>query len=627
MCGVAGVVGSDIVAALGEAGVSRMLDAMRHRGPDGEGTWIGKGAILGHARLAINDLSMAGHQPMVSEDSTISISVNGEIYNYPELRAELEACGAIFSSESDSEVVLHAWRFWGINGFRRFNGMFAIAIYDELSRSVYLVRDRLGIKPLYYFSDSKGAFFASEIKAIRAVLSGQQDSIDYVGLLQYLTYQNCFGSRTLSSNVKLVQPGCYVTIHIDGELVEHRYCEVSLKPEGIEDFAAALGTFKRVFETSVQRHLMSDVPVASYLSAGFDSASVSNQARQLGPPPVCFTGTFGQDEGWYDESTCAASLAANFGAEHVKVEITAEDFERVFDKLVWHLDEPKMGMGAFSQYCVAEKVKGTHKVILTGHGGDELFAGYPVFKLVNLIDGFANSPLSIFGKLRNIRVSELPHLVYFFKNSLRSREFTHYLPVLNSPKKLLEGLKPEIVHELKSVRADEELLHLLGDCSSEEQKLYTCYLKAYLPGLLIVEDKISMAHSLESRTPMLDNEMVELSTGLKLDLKMADGVLKALVKEAGKAHLPEYLYTQPKRGFPTPLRFWFRGDLESMVCKRIIGEQSTLRLLFDEQWLKKQYLHFRNSRLGRFRIFDEINSHRIWQLLSLESWLRQKTSV
>lgn len=627
MCGVAGVVGSDIVAVLGEDGVSRMLDAMRHRGPDGEGSWIGKGAIFGHVRLAINDLSIAGRQPMVSEDSTVAISVNGEIYNYPELRSELESCGAKFSSDSDSEVVLHAWRVWGVSGFQRFNGMFAIAIYDELSRSVYLVRDRLGIKPLYYFSDPRGTLFASEIKAIRTVLSRQQDSIDYVGLLQYLTYQNCFGSRTLSSNVKLVQPGRYVQIHIDGETVEHRYCEVSLNSKGIEDFAATVDRFKKVFEASVQRHLMSDVPVASYLSAGFDSASVANQACQLAPPPVCFTGTFGQDEGWYDESTCAASLAADFGAEHIKVEITAEDFERIFDKLVWHLDEPKMGMGAFSQYCVAEKVKDTHKVILTGHGGDELFAGYPVFKLVNLIDGVANSPLSIFGKLRNIRVSELPHLVYFFKNSLRSRELTHYLPVLNSPKNLLEGLKPEIVHELTGVRADDELLDLLGDCSSEEEKLYTCYLKAYLPGLLIVEDKISMAHSLESRTPMLDNEMVELSTGLKLDLKMADGVLKALIKEAGRAHLPEYLYTQPKRGFPTPLRFWFRGDLESMVCKRITGEDSTLRLLFDQDWLEMQYVHFCNSRLGRFRIFDEINSHRIWQLLSLESWLRQRRSI
>lgn len=617
MCGIAGTWGKD---ALGRT--TRMLPLMLHRGPDGEGVWEHDNLVLGHRRLAINDLSAAGKQPMLSRDNSVAISVNGEIYNYNELRSELETEGYQFVSKSDSEVVIHAWKAWGEGCFERFNGMFAIALYDANTDQLILARDRLGIKPLYYsYLPGEDLAFASEIKALKAGLIDDKISIDPVGLAQYLTYQNYFGSRTLHDGISMLLPG-HLLILQRGIANIKPYWELSFSADSSVSFDEAVDQYSTAFSESVSRHLMSDVPVASYLSAGFDSASVANRASLLGEPPVSFTGTFSEG-GWYDETSMAGVLASDNGSQHVPVLIGPEDVPRVFDKLIYALDEPRMGMGALPQYCIAEKVAETHKVVLTGHGGDELFSGYPVFKLVNLLNQFSISPLRGLRELVNIRISELPHIVYFLLAKLRSRRYKQFFPVLNSAKSLREGLKPEFSSVFESIEPDDQLIAMEPKMSNSEEVLYTHYLQAYMSGLLVVEDKLSMAHSLESRTPMLDNVMLDFSLKIPQSVKMQSGQLKAIIKEGGRHWLNPALYKQPKRGFPTPLRFWLRGPLKDWFSERLIGSNSALKQIFNEDWLQKQHDSYLYSVKRKIRPLDEIQSHRMWQLLSLESWIRQ----
>jgi len=618
MCGIAGVIGEDAAPR-----VRNMLTKMAHRGPNGEGLWSDHPTLaLGHKRLAIVDLSPAGSQPMISADGHIVITVNGEIYNYPELREDLEKMGASFNSTSDSEVVIHAWKYWGKECFAKFNGMFAIALYDRQKDTLILARDRLGIKPLYYSSHNRTLIFASEIKALIAGRSEAAIEIDPVGLNQYLTYQNYFGSRTLHNNVKLLQPGQLLSMCPGNELEIKSYWALSFTSEKNDlTFADAVEQYRQILTESVTRHLMSDVPVASYLSAGFDSATVADRAAHVGAPPVCFTGSF-TEGGWYDETSMARKMAHHNGSEHISVSIDSSDLPRVLDNLIHALDEPRMGMGAFPQYCVAERVADTHKVILTGHGGDELFSGYPVFKLVQLLETLSNSPMQLFRQFRNLRFSELPHLAYFAASMFRPRCYRQYLPVLNSASGLQKGLKPEWSDAIQDLTAEDELIALDRVCDGESQILYSHYLQTYLNGLLIVEDKLSMAHSLESRTPMLDNEMVDLSLLVPQKVKMHQGTLKAIIKEGGREWLPANLYQQPKRGFPTPLRFWLRGPLRDWFISRITGTDSGLRELFEDKWLKRKCFQYLLSYRKNSRALDEIQSHRMWQLLCLESWLR-----
>lgn len=618
MCGIAGVIG-----IRAEERVQKMLPLMVHRGPDGEGIWSSKQDVaLGHRRLAINDLSAAGAQPMISVENNIAIVVNGEIYNYPELRKELESKGAVFRSHSDSEVVIHAWQRWGRSCFERFNGMFAIAIYDCSQKVLTLARDRLGIKPLYYTESKNGLVFASEIKSLLAGLVESLPEIDPVGLNQYLTYQNYFGERTLREGIKLLRPGHILTLKPGSSSKVQSYWSLSFSTENSDiGFSTAVERYKDTLESSVRRHLLSDVPVASYLSAGFDSATVANRASVIGQPPVSFTGSF-EEGGWYDETSMAAEMARHNGSEHVAVSIGSDDLPRVMDRLISALDEPRMGMGAFPQYCVAEQVAKTHKVVLTGHGGDELFSGYPVFKLVQFMNSLKHNPLNALKQISNFRASELPHLAYFGISSFKPRAYRQFLPVLNSSSVLQHGLKPEWAELIHDKVVDDELLALDSTCSDQMQVLYSHYLQAYLNGLLVVEDKISMAHSLESRTPMLDNAMLDLSLLLPQHIKLHQGDLKAVIKEGGRDWLSNSLYQQPKRGFPTPLRFWLRGPLREWFVSRITGYDSGLRKLFKDDWLKVICHKYITSPKKNIRSLDEIQSHRMWQLLSLESWLR-----
>lgn len=622
MCGICGCAAApdnpDRVAA--------MLGCLTHRGPDDQGVWHTRGLSLGHRRLAIVDLSKDGHQPMTTADGALTAVVNGEIYNYPDLRGVLEGNGATFRSHSDSEIVLHAYRASGTASFSQFNGMFAYGLWDNAAQKLYVVRDRLGIKPVYYWHDpSTGIFcFASEIKAL-LVASGRADwQIDAESLAQYLTYENLLGDRTLFAGIRMVPPGHYLE-YDQGKIRIECYWQPEIhESSSSADFDDAVVHFKTTLGSSVGRHLMSDVPVACYLSAGFDSTTVCAAAASRMPEkPLAFTGHFAAGS-WYDESEGAAIVAEHIGVPIKKIEISAADFAQHLDHVVRSLDEPRMGHGAFSQFMVARAAAAERKVILTGHGGDELFSGYPIFKLASLVTKIRTFDWTVLSDIRSLKISELPHLIYFaMKWMMMGDRNSVFLPILFDAKEQNRILNPSVFRSIDAARSKSPFQNIITRARNLHERILLTYLKVYLPGLLVVEDKVSMAHSLEARTPFLDNAMVDLSLSIPENVKLHNGILKAIVKEAGVGVLPRELYDMPKRGFPTPLAAWLRGPLAGWLRDRLCGPNSRLSRIFRAEYPERAVETYLHSWRRHFRQLDEIATHRIWMLLCLESWLRQ----
>lgn len=592
------------------------MDRMAHRGPDGDGVWQSTDGrvTLGHVRLAIQDTSDAGAQPM-HHPAGLHQTVNGEFYNYPVLRQSFGP-DAPFSSDCDSEVLLHGYARDGAAFVRDLAGMFAFALHDTRLDKVLLGRDRLGIKPLYYVMHGGTLIFASEIKALFAAMAVTDWAINAQGLTEFLTYQSALGENTLFQGIRQVLPGHLLTVPVDkpGAMQSDAFWNATLQPDAGMTFSDAREAFQDVFQTSVERHLLSDVPVASYLSAGFDSASVFAQASKIartkeGHPLAAFTGRFDLGNDWYDETGPAGTLASIMNADHHRVAIGEEDLPQHLDAVVTALDEPRMGMGAFSQYMVARAAAQDYKVILTGHGGDELFSGYPVF---------AHAEFGLTGMRRR---AEVPHFAYFALSDLRGRtlpEMGRGLPVLWSVRQQARmlGVDPE------TLRPWEQLQAWTAPARSRHEEILLTYLNAYLPGLLVVEDKISMAHGLEARTPILDNDLIDLSLRIPGQIKLHDRKLKAIIRDHAASHLPQTYLSQPKRGFPTPLRHWLRGGLAHIVNDRLAGSDGYLQTLFDPDLLAQTVRSYQSSWKRHVRPLDEIQSHRMWQLLSLEAWLR-----
>lgn len=607
MCGIAGIAGR-VGESKNRELVSDMLEIMRHRGPDSQGTYTSKGIYLGHCRLAINDLSDCAKQPFVSSDRKIAVAVNGEIYNFQDIKRRLIARGYTFQSHSDSEVILHGYIEYGVSFISKLNGMFAISIWDGRDDTLILIRDRLGIKPLYYAETKGGFIFASEIKAL-ALCDDLDLSMDHQSFAEYLAYENYFSNRTLNEHIKLVEPGEIVKFRVQDKTIKRVYFWQpdmgTSKSTGTDNLYDA---YIRIAESSVERHLLSEVPVGCYLSTGIDSSSVAYWASQrLHGNLRTYTGAFGRS-GFYDEATDAAKLATIFGCENSRIEICPEDFTKNIGDILWHLDEPRVGMGSFSQYMVAKQAAKEVKVILTGHGGDEFFAGYPVFK-------------AIYGKQNVLKMAahssfrELMFFTYFSLFPRIKKELSYFLPNIYPLKSFRKILDADFYHTLTS-NSDiyRELNAIKNTCNNEYQQLTMTYLKLYLPSLFIVEDKISMAFSLESRTPLCDNELLDFALSISLSEKLNGYELKHIPRTAMRGLLPDFIFNLPKRGFPTPLRYWFKRELREYIRSFIHDNMSVLSI-FNQKEVARTVNSYQNSKVET--PFDEIYAHRIWIILNL----------
>ena len=623
MCGIAGVVHLD-GAPTSPVVLQRMTDAIAHRGPDGQGQWIEGPVGIGHRRLAIIDLSPAAHQPMVNADHRYVLSYNGEIYNFRELRAELEALGFWFRSNSDTEVVLNALVAWGVKALDRFNGMFALALWDRRERRLLLARDRYGIKPLYYCHQGTTFAFGSEQKAILAI-PGLERRLDKPALLEYFTFQNFFTDRTLLEGVKILPAGHYAELQLGAEqprLALTRYWDFHFsEPEGKVDGREYREELERLFAQAVNRQLVADVELGSYLSGGMDSGAITAIAARSYPYLKTFTCGFDLSsasgiELSFDERVKAEAMSARFKTEHYEMVLKAGDMERAMPHLARHLEEPRVGQ-SYPNYYAAKLASKFVKVVLSGAGGDELFGGYPWrYYRAATADNFENYVDQYYGFWQ--RLVDNQHL-----------------------KKLFAPIWDDVKHVwTRDIFRDVFANHQNELERPEDYINHSLYFEAktFLHGLLVVEDKLSMAHSLETRVPFLDNDLVDFAmrcpVSLKLNnlhdvirinenepgdkqgkyfLKTNDG--KQILRDMMRNLVPTEIVDGVKQGFSAPDASWFKGESIDYVRKQLMAGSPRIYGLLDRDTTSSLVNEHLNGEENR-RLF-------IWSLLSVETWLAQ----
>jgi asparagine synthase (glutamine-hydrolysing) len=623
VCGIAGIydlAGGAVAPPL----LVRMTEALAHRGPDGCGHYADGPIGLGHRRLAIIDLSPAGSQPMANEAGDVVLTFNGEIYNYLKLRLELEALGYRFRSQCDTEVLLHGYEAWGEHCLERFNGMFAFAVWDARRKCLFLARDRYGIKPLYWCHKGNWFLFASEVKALltHPELSAQPCA---EALGEYFTFQNVFSDLTLFEGVRLLPPGCWLRVAAGGQpqIQQQRYWDYRFRPsEAPASIAEAAEELGRLFEQAVTRQLVADVPIGAYLSGGLDSGSITSvAARHLGRLHT-FTGGFdlssasGMELG-FDERPVAEMMANLFKTEHYEMVLHAGDMEHILPELIWRLEDLRVGQ-CYPNYYIARLASKFVKVVLSGAGGDELFAGYPWRYYRGL---HVNGPEHYFRAYYEYWQRLLP-------DSERSRFFSHELV------SALNGYSP--AEAFRQVFAGAEVR--LDSIEDKVNASLYFELRTFLHGLFIVEDKLSMAHSLETRVPFLDNDLVDFALRLPPRFKLrdllrspevdedeawrkvsyrqgptADG--KLVLRRAISRLVPESITVRAKQGFSAPDASWFRGESIAYVERLLLDRRARLYEFISPDYIRKVLNEHASGRVNHRLL--------IWSLLSFEWWLRK----
>ncbi|MES2984393.1 MAG: asparagine synthase (glutamine-hydrolyzing) [Pseudomonadota bacterium] len=622
MCGIVGAVSlsSKPVESLA-ARLSAMSTLIIHRGPDGHGLWTQENQRVGfaHRRLAIIELSEAGHQPMKGRDGAI-ITYNGEIYNHIELRDELED-GWSFQSHSDTEVILAAHAKWGMDCLSHLRGMFAFAIWKD--DAFFAARDRFGIKPFYYAVVDGVFYFASEIKALLPVLPDIET--DPEALAEYLTFQYTIGDRSMFKNVHVLMPGHALTI-CKGELNVFRYWDVHYEIDYDHSQEWFVEQLRERMDESVRLHSRSDVPVGAYISGGIDSSLVGYMAGQLPQSAkLGFHGKFTEFPG-YDESNYAQMACDHAGIELHQIDITAADFHDHIAKVIYHLDHPVAGPGAFPQYMVSKLASQHVKVVLGGQGGDEIFAGYARYLVAYLeqcikaaIDGtyknkyFVVTPESIIQNLTVLQEYK-PLIRQFFSKGLFESMDRRYIRLIDK--------SADMQNEVDWAQLDRDgvMNRFLGIFNSSRNVHPEAYLdsmmhfdfKCLLPALLHVEDRMAMAHGIESRVPFLDHRIVEFAATVPPIFKFEGGKVKQMLKDTFAAHLPEpVLNRRDKMGFPVPLKEWFAGDLKELVGDVFATQKQRHRQYFNTDAI-----------LANFNGSEQF-SRKGWGLLSIELWHQQ----
>jgi asparagine synthase (glutamine-hydrolysing) len=588
MCGIAGIFdlrGRPVAAA----DLRAMNDAMIHRGPDDAGEWVEEAVGLANRRLAIIDLSRAGHQPMANEDGSLLLTYNGELYNFQELVPLLEARGHQFHSQTDTEVVLHAYEEWGPECLSRFNGMFAFAIWDRVRRRLFLARDRFGIKPLYYGEHAGRFFFGSEIKSL--LRAGLPARVSPEALVEYFTFQNVLSDRTLFEGVRILPPGHTLTVTESGRQLE-RYWDLGSYPDEAASEDEWAERVRDVFEEVVTRQLISDVPVGSYLSGGMDSGSIAAVATRHLPRLMTFTGGFDLTsvtglELVFDERADAELVSSHFRTEHYEMVMHAGDMAWSLPELIWHLEDLRVGM-SYPNYYIAGLAAKFVKVSLAGTGGDELFAGYPWrYELVSGIDDESEFERVYYGYWARL-VSDVDKPAFFTPEVWAQAQdwfpYDRFRAALE-PARGLDPLSKALYFEAKT----------------------------FLHGLLVVEDKVSMAHSLEVRVPFLDNELVALGERIPARLKHGrEG--KQLLRKAMEPLLPAEIIEKRKQGFSPPDRSWYRGPTMDYIRELLLDPRSLDRGYFQPPYVKRVLEEHLEGRVNHRLL--------IWSLLCFEWWNR-----
>lgn len=620
MCGIAGMLNlnGDPVSPVV---LRRMTDAIAHRGPDGGGYYSDEFVGLGHRRLAVLDLSPAGHQPMVSRDQQVVLSYNGEIYNFQELRGELESLGHQFRSRTDSEVVLNAWSEWGAACVSRFNGMFAFAVWDKREQALFLVRDRYGVKPLYYASWGSAFVFGSEQKALLAHPASRRE-LDTKALLEYFTFQNIFTDRTLLEGVKLL-PMATVARMAPGEAAtprltrywDYRFREPDT-PANPREYREELD---RLIRQAVSRQLITDVEIGSYLSSGMDSGTLTALAARELPYLKTFTCGFDMSsasgiELGFDERVKAEAMSARYKTEHYEMVLKAGDMERCLPRLARHIEEPRVGQ-SYPNYYVAQLASKFVKVVLSGAGGDELFGGYPWrYYRATACTGFEDYVDQYYAfwqrLIPNATIKKVFQPIWGDVRDVWTRDI--FRDVF-------------LTHDNELNRPEDYINHSLYFEA-----------KTFLHGLFVIEDKLSMAHGLETRVPFMDNDLVEFAMRCPVTLKLNnlaevvrineneqrnkksqyfsrtnDG--KQILRDVMRRYIPEDVANAEKQGFSAPDASWFKGESIEFVKRTLMTPRARIYQWLDGDTVRGLITEHLTGEKNRRLL--------IWSLLNVEQFL------
>lgn len=587
MCGIVGIYQKK---PINKEALDQMTDIMIHRGPDDRGIFVDQNIGLGHRRLAILDLSPLGRQPMISRSGRYVISYNGEVYNYLELKKKLERRGYKFKSTSDTEVILAAFEEWGTKCLKDFNGMWAFAIYDKKERKFFVARDRLGIKPLYYFFDGEKLILASEIKAILKY-PGIKAVVDPQALNEYFTFQNIFSERTLFLGIKLLPAAAH--LEYDGQNLKiSKWWDVPIEKKKLtakEWEEKLILTLRR----AVKRHLISDVEIGSYLSGGMDSATITALAACENQDLKTFTGGFELAmargiESTFDERKSAEEVARLYSAEHYEMVIQSGSLARVLPQLIWHLEDPRVGM-CYPNFYISALTSKFVKVVLSGAGGDELFGGYPW--RYQVVEGAKN-------------INEFDQKYYDYWSRL----------VKDKQKK--EFFAPKYQENMEFSDPFQQYRHIISpvDHLPPVEKALYFELKTFLHGLFVVEDKVSMAHSIEVRVPFLDKDLIELACAMPATYKFQGETGKIMLRRAMKQILPQTISHKKKQGFSPPDGSWYRDENLPYIKETLLSSHSLSLEYIRRDYVKKIINEHASGKINQRLL--------IWSLLSFEWWCR-----
>jgi len=602
VCGLAGILH---FGRLGDASsrVHAMAASMIHRGPDGEGFWSSDDCALGFRRLAIVDLA-GGNQPMSNEDGSIWVVFNGEIYNHMELRRELIAAGHCFATDhSDTEVLVHGWEQWGEALAGRLNGMFAFAVWDDRQKSFYLARDRYGIKPLYMAQRDGILAFASDVGAIHA--SGLIEARpDLTGILEYFAHQNLWGEQTLFQDISMLPAGHWQRVTRD-RTIRREYWDFSFPRDSRLSLADAADAHREILQQVLQRQIAADVPVMSYLSGGIDSSAITAIAHRLNAGVQAYSCLFDLtdvgDDRIVDEREFSRAVAQHLGISHVEMELSPTTLVETLAPTVAALEEPRMGM-SYVNYCIARRVAADSKVVLSGTGGDEIHAGY-----MGRYPAERPRRTLLRGLWRLLRDRRLrPRSVF--------ERFNDMVNFLMPDARTADLFTPEFLSQAQPYAAGDALRAIFERCPSDDPRdrvLYTDA-KTYLQGLLTLEDKLSMAHSLEARVPLLDNELVDFVSQLPWHHLFDGETGKMVFRESVRPLVPDAIYRKPKMGFGPPDASWYRTALRGFISEILSPRRVVRRGVFQPRFVADALEDHFSGRANRLPL--------IWSLLSFETW-------
>ena len=621
MCGICGKLNFDPEASVSPALLKTMADTIYHRGPDDEGYYTSGPVGLGFRRLSIIDLSM-GHQPLSNEDDSVWIVFNGEIYNYKELRLYLESKGHIFRTHTDTEVIVHLYEEVGEACVEKLRGMFGFAIWDNRKKQLFLARDRVGIKPVYYWLSDTSLVFGSEIKAILADPEVRPEVLPRM-IDRFLSFYYVPGEETLFKNIYKLAPGSYMVVK-DGKAKTSSYWDLRFSPVE-QDFKTAEENVIKLLDEAVQLHMISDVPVGFLLSGGLDStAMLGFTAGKTDHPLHSFTLGF-SDPGLVDERPYATLAARTYGTNHHEMTISSKEFADFLPKFAWHMEEPCCEPQAVALYYVSRLAKEFVKVLISGEGGDEAFAGYQIYRGALWLERFK----SVLGPLKGTVSSGFS----LMNRGLKSARVAKYAPLMTLPlqdyyysrisnpflyfnTQMSEVYSKDFAHSVDKDFSLSAVKRYLGNGTSGERLNRMLYVdtKTSLPDdLLLKADKMTMANSIELRVPMLDHKLLEMAAALPENFKVRRFTTKYILKQALRGRVPAEILNRKKVGFPVPFNAWLRTELKDWVRGLLLDREAVSRGYFNSARIEG--LIQENERTGTY-------SKEILSLASLELWHR-----